>query len=147
VSGALRHTGRGRFAWLGDLLMGVRLSVAGGRSGRLRLALIAVGVGLGVGMLLLLAAVPTAASAREQRRADRSMGTSVEQPGADTLLALTVETRFRDEVVRGRILRPEGERAPAPPGTTRIPAAGELFVSPALAALIAGPDGEVLAGR
>jgi hypothetical protein len=147
VSGAVRHTGRGRFAWLGDLLMGVRLSMAGGRSGRLRLALIAVGVGLGVGMLLLLAAVPTAASAREQRRADRSMGTSVEQPGADTLLALTVETRFRDEVVRGRILRPEGERAPAPPGTTRIPAAGELFVSPALAALIAGPDGEVLAGR
>jgi hypothetical protein len=147
VNPVVRHTGRGRYAWLGDLVLGVRLSVAGGRSGRLRLALIAVGVGLGVGMLLLLAAVPTAVSAREQRRADRSMGAAVEQPGPDTLLALTVETRFRDEVVRGRILRPEGDRAPAPPGTARIPAAGELFVSPALAELIDGPGGALLTGR
>jgi hypothetical protein len=147
VNAVARHTGRGRLAWLGDLLLGVRLSVAGGRSGRLRLALIAAGVGLGVGMLLLLAAVPTAVSAREQRRADRSMGAAVEQPGPDTLLALSVESRFRDEVVRGRILRPEGDHAPVPPGLPRIPAAGEMFVSPALAGLLDGPGGAVLAER
>jgi hypothetical protein len=141
------RTGRGRFAWFGDLILGVRLSVAGGRSGRLRLALIAVGVGLGVGMLLLLSAVPTAVSAREQRRADRSMGAAVERPGPDTLLALTVETRFRDEVVRGRILRPDGDRAPVPPGLPRVPSAGEMYVSPALAELLDGPGGTTLTER
>ncbi|MEV4281834.1 FtsX-like permease family protein [Actinoplanes xinjiangensis] len=130
-----------------SLLLGVRLSVAGGRSGWLRLALIAVGVGLGVGMLLVLAATPTAVAAREERRNDRATGAVVEQAGPGTLLALTVETRFRREVVRGRILRPDGDRAPVPPGLDRIPAAGELFVSPALAGLIAGPGGSVLAER
>ncbi|MGW4948169.1 FtsX-like permease family protein [Actinoplanes sp. NPDC004185] len=134
-------------AWLRELALGVRLSVSGGRSGWLRLALIAAGVGLGVGMLLVLAAAPTAVAAREQRRADRALGASVEQAGPGTLLALTTETRFRDEPVRGRIVRPEGDRAPAPPGVARMPAAGELYVSPALAALIAGPGGELLAER
>ncbi|WP_433796105.1 FtsX-like permease family protein [Actinoplanes sp. CA-252034] len=130
-----------------ELLLGVRLSVAGGRGGWLRLALIAAGVGLGVGMLLVLAAAPTAVAAREERRNDREAGAAVEQPGPGTLLALTVETRFREEAVRGRILRPDGDRAPAPPGLTRLPAAGELFVSPALAELIDGPGGAVLAER
>ncbi|BAL87908.1 putative permease [Actinoplanes missouriensis 431] len=139
--------GRRSFAWMQDLVLGVRLSVAGGRSGWLRLALIAAGVGLGVGMLLVLAAAPTATAAREQRRADRAIGATVPQARPDTLLALTVETRFRDEVIRGRILRPDGDRAPAPPGVTRVPAAGEIVVSPALAALLDGPDGRVLAGR
>jgi hypothetical protein len=129
------------------LLLGVRLSVAGGRSGWLRLALIAAGVGLGVGMLLMLAAAPTAVAAREERRNDRATGAAVEQAGPATLLALTVETRFRDEPVRGRILRPDGDRPPVPPGLPRVPAAGELFVSPALAGLIAGPGGSVLAER
>ncbi|WP_143134108.1 ABC transporter permease [Actinoplanes philippinensis] len=151
----------GRGGSIRALLLGVRLSVAGGRSGWLRLALIAAGVGLGVGMLLVLAGVPTATAAREHRRFDREPGPAVEQPetppgeaaradppaGPGTLLALTVETRFRDEMVRGRILRADGDRAPAPPGLTRVPAAGELFVSPALAELITGPGGAVLAER
>ncbi|MFC4070131.1 ABC transporter permease [Actinoplanes subglobosus] len=130
-----------------DLLLGVRLSVAGGREGWLRLALIAAGVGFGVGMLLLLAAAPTAVAAREERRNDRSTEVTADRAGPDTLLALTVETRFRDEMVRGRILRPDGDRAAVPPGLTRLPAAGELFVSPALAGLLAEPGGEILAGR
>jgi hypothetical protein len=130
-----------------DLLLGVRLSVAGGRSGWLRLALIAAGVGFGVGMLLVLAAAPTAVAAREERRNDRTPGAAVEQAGPGTLVTLAVETRFRDEVVRGRILRPDGDRAPVPPGLTRLPSNGELFVSPALAGLLAAPGGEILAGR
>jgi hypothetical protein len=139
--------GRGRFAWLGDLVLGVRLSVSGGRSGWLRLALIASGVGLSVGMLLVLAAAPTAVAAREQRRDARALGASAAQAGPGTLLALATETRFRDEVVRGKILRPDGDRPPAPPGVARTPAAGELFVSPALAALLDGPGGDVLRQR
>ncbi|MEU4532892.1 ABC transporter permease [Micromonospora ureilytica] len=140
-------TALGRLAWLDDLVLGVRLSVSGGRSGWLRLTLITAGVGLGVGMLLVLAATPTAVSAREQRRADRALGASAEQAGPGTLLSQTTQTQFHDEVIRGRILRPEGDRAPAPPGITRLPAAGEMFVSPALAVLLDGPGGEVLRER
>ncbi|WP_203828020.1 ABC transporter permease [Actinoplanes palleronii] len=138
---------RGRFAWLSDLALAVRLSVAGGRSGWLRLTMIAAGVGLGVAMLLLVAAVPTAGAAREQRRNDRATGAAAEQAGPGTLLVLTVETRFRDVTVRGRMVRAEGARAPVPPGLSRVPAAGELVVSPALAALLDGPGGELLAER
>ncbi|GAA2554830.1 ABC transporter permease [Winogradskya consettensis] len=131
----------------GDLALGVRLSVAGGRSGWLRLTLIAAGVGFGVAMLLLMAAAPTASTNRQQRLADRAMGVTAERAGPGTLLALTTQTRFRDEAVRGRILRPEGDRAPVPPGVDRVPAAGEMVVSPALAALINGPGGAVLGDR
>ncbi|MFG1609928.1 FtsX-like permease family protein [Actinoplanes sp. NPDC049265] len=129
---------------MNDLAIGVRLSVAGGK---LRLLLIAAGVGLGVGMLLLLAAAPTAVSAREQRRNDRVSGPSVDRAAPNTLLSLAVETRFGDEPVRGKILRPDGDRPPVPPGLPRVPRAGELFVSPALSRLIDGPGGAVLAER
>jgi hypothetical protein len=130
-----------------SLVLGVRLSVAGGRSGWLRLAMIAAGVGLGVAMLLLVAAVPTASAAREQRRVDRAMGASADRAGPGTLLALTTQTRFRDVTVRGRMLRPEGDHAPVPPGVARMPGAGQMVVSPALARLMAGPGGEVLRER
>ncbi|MDI6099499.1 hypothetical protein QLQ12_12925 [Actinoplanes sp. NEAU-A12] len=143
----VQRAGRGGFAWLRDLALGVRLSVSGGRSGWLRLTLIAAGVGLGVGMLLLLAGAPTAVAARQERLADRTPGAAAGSAGPGTLLVQAIETRFRDEVVRGRILRPEGDRAPAPPGVARMPAAGELFVSPALAALLDGPGGDVLRQR
>lgn len=139
--------GRGRGGWLTDLVLGVRLSVAGGRSGWLRLAMIAAGVGLGVAMLLLVAAAPTANAYREQRRADRALGPSVERAGADTLLALTTESRFKDVTVRGRIVRAEGDRAPAPPGVSRLPAESEMVISSALAELLAGPGGDVLRER
>ena len=127
-----------------DLLLGVRLSIAAGRPGWLRLAMIAAGVGLGVAMLLLVASVPTASGNREQRRSDRGLTHITDKGG---LLVRTIESRFHDQAVGGRMVRADGPGAPVPPGLPRLPAPGEMFVSPALAELLAGPGGDVLGAR
>ena len=49
------------------------------------------------------------------------------------------DTTFRDDRVRGRLLRPEGPDAPLPPGVARLPGPGELVVSPALARRLRDP--------
>lgn len=134
--------------WIADLALGVRLSVGGGRSGWARLALIAVGVGLGVTMLLVAASVPAVLDARADRAAERSVETDQAlSAGSSTLLTTEVRSVFHDESVNGRMLQPEGDGAPLPPGVTRQLAPGELLVSPALDRLLASDDGAALQGR
>lgn len=142
---------RGRVArWTGDLALGVRLGVAGGRSGWARLAMIAAGVGLGVMMLLLAAGVPAALGARDARVAAREPAWSPEEEparGPDTLLIARADTEYRGVQIYGRVVRPEGPRAPLPPGVTRWPGPGELVVSPALARLLDSDEGALLRER
>ncbi|MEV0325943.1 FtsX-like permease family protein [Micromonospora echinospora] len=138
---------RGLTAWIDDLALGVRLSVAGGRSGWARLAMIAAGVGLGVAMLLTATAMPTAGAARSDRSAAREPGPRVAAPGPDTLLHGEVPSQWGAIRIDGRLLQPEGDRAPVPPGLERHPAPGEMVVSPALAALLDSPDAGLLRER
>ncbi|MEV5413200.1 FtsX-like permease family protein [Thermopolyspora sp. NPDC052614] len=131
--------------WAGDLALGMRLSVTGGRPAWFRLALISLGVALGVAMLLVAASIPAAVAARDGRLAARDVDWSQELGrGEDTLLIKRADTRYRDIEIYGRVVRPEGKRAPLPPGVTRWPGAGEMLVSPALARLLAedGSAGE-----
>jgi hypothetical protein len=123
---------------LADLALGMRLSVAGGRSGWARLAMITAGIGLGVAMLLVTATVPVLFGARDARIAARADTISYPEPprGDDSLLLAVADTEFRGETIHGRVVQAEGDRAPVPPGLTRLPAAGELMVSPALAGLM-----------
>ncbi len=131
-----------------DLLFGARMAFAGGRDGVTRLVLTAVGVGIGVALLLLAAAVPGAAQARQERGDARYDITHELLPAADdTLLLSRFDTEFRDRPVRGRVVRPEGPRAPVPPGLSRLPGPGEVIVSPALAELLDSPDAELFAPR
>lgn len=133
---------------MSELLLGVRLAFTGGRDGRLRAALTALGVGIGVALLLLAASVPHALQAREARgdaRDDMAAGTI--SAGADTLLIRSVDTDFRGQPVRGRLLRPEGPQAPKPPGVVALPRAGEVVVSPALKDLLDSPDGQLFVPR
>ncbi|MFI1191754.1 ABC transporter permease [Micromonospora sp. NPDC020750] len=134
---------------LADLLMGARMAVTGGRDGWTRAVLTALGVGVGVAMLLLAAAVPGALDARAARGDAREDGGSRAElaAAANTLLVVSVYTEFRERPVRGRILRPEGPAAPLPPGVPRLPAAGEVVVSPALRELLDSPDGPLFAPR
>ncbi|MER5702477.1 ABC transporter permease [Micromonospora sp. NPDC002296] len=143
-----RAAGRLRGA-LADLLMGARMAVTGGRDGWTRAALTALGVGVGVAMLLLAAAVPGALDARAARDDAREDGAGRPElaAAANTLLVAPVYTEFRERPVRGRIIRPEGPAAPLPPGVPRLPAAGEVVVSPALRELIDSPDGPLFAPR
>ncbi|MDN0195476.1 FtsX-like permease family protein [Streptomyces sp. S.PNR 29] len=136
--------------WAGDLAMGVRFAFTGGREGWVRALLTAVGVGLGVALLLLTTAIPNALDERHRREEARSDHTWSQQkiPKADdTLIVLDADTTFHDKDVRGRVLEPEGARAPLPPGVPAFPAAGEMVVSPALKELLDSADGRLLRER
>lgn len=139
-------------AWLRELALGARLARSGGRSSLARLTLTAVGVGLGVALLLVAASVPRMVDARDERTSARSDFTWVSsdgplRPGPGTLLTADANTDFRDAPIRGRIVMPEGPRAPLPPGISRWPASGELVVSPRLKRLLESPDGALLRER
>ncbi|WP_086773310.1 ABC transporter permease [Streptomyces bobili] len=132
--------------WGRDLALGFRFAFAGGREGWVRAGLTAVGVGFGVALLLLSTALPNALSARhdrEQARQDYRYDLTVPPKADDTLVISHVDTIFRDKDVRGRLVEPEGPRAPLPPGVDRYPGAGEMVVSPALKKLLAA-DGSAL---
>ncbi|SBT54196.1 FtsX-like permease family protein [Micromonospora narathiwatensis] len=144
-----RRPGGPLWAGLGDLLMGARMALTGGREGWTRTLLTALGVGVGVAMLLLAAAAPGAIDARANRTAARSDW--VDQPdlsaAANTFLVVPVDTDFRGRFVRGRIVHAEGPDAPVPPGLAAFPRDGEAVVSPALRALLDSPDGPLFAPR
>ncbi|MHC5904844.1 ABC transporter permease [Streptomyces sp. S6] len=136
-------------SWVRDLSMGVRFAFAGGREGWSRALLTAVGVGLGVALLLLTAAVPSALDARDAREearsdwvADHSMPKS-----DDTLLLVRAQSTFREMDVRGRLIEPEGPRAPLPPGVKAYPKPGGMVVSPKLKELLASDSGKLLRER
>ncbi|GEA81897.1 ABC transporter permease [Cellulomonas uda] len=138
---------RGRSSWRSDLVLGVRMSVTGGRSGWARLALVATGVGIGVAMLLLVASVPTVLDMRVTRDAARSPGTEATVRGDDTLLVKRITSQVGDELVVGNLLQPEGERAPLPPGADRVLAPGEALLSPALLRVLRDDERGLLEGR
>ncbi|WP_155057851.1 ABC transporter permease [Streptomyces blattellae] len=136
--------------WTRDLGMGVRFAFAGGREGWVRVLLTGVGVGLGVALLLLTTALPNALNARSGREAARSdinYGSEEIPKGDDTLLLAASGTTFRDKDIRGRDVQPEGPKAPLPPGVEKLPAVGEMVVSPALEKLLGSDEGKLLRER
>ncbi|WP_330338047.1 FtsX-like permease family protein [Streptomyces sp. NBC_00557] len=135
--------------WSRDLRMGVRFAFTGGREGWIRVLLTAVGVGLGVALLLLTTAIPNALAVRDQRNQDRRDYTygAYQPKGANTLVISDADGTFRGSDVRGRLVEPEGPRAPLPPGLTKYPAPGEMVVSPALKRLLGSADGKLLRER
>ncbi|MDX3225876.1 ABC transporter permease [Streptomyces sp. ME19-01-6] len=136
--------------WAADLATGARFAVSGGRESWARTVLTAVGVGLGVALLLIAAAVPHIVSAREDRSNARSYssGYSIDvKPGPDTLRLGFGSTTFRGSNITGLLLAPDGDRPPMPPGVDRIPAPGEMVVSPALKKLLADGDSKLLRER
>ncbi|MFF8815214.1 FtsX-like permease family protein [Streptomyces pactum] len=139
---------RGVAGWAADLAMGARFAVTGGREGWARTLLTALGVGLGVTLLLLATSVPEIISARDSRSHARTPTVSLSNArGPETLLISQVHTTFHEEDIQGVRLYPEGDRAAAPPGVERLPATGEMVVSPALGRLLDSAEGERLAER
>ncbi|MCW2505042.1 MAG: putative permease [Actinomycetia bacterium] len=137
-----------RARWGSELALGVRLSVAGGRSGWVRLAMISLGVGLGVAMLFLAATLPAVTAVRDARVTARTVDPQQSIPrAADTLLTSEIKSEFRGRAIYGQQLQPEGDRAPLPPGVSRRLAPGEMVVSPALGELLASGDGALLRDR
>ncbi|MEV6807242.1 FtsX-like permease family protein [Streptomyces sp. NPDC051132] len=136
--------------WSRDLGLGIRFACTGGREGWIRMVLTAVGVGLGVALLLLTTALPnvlTARHQREQARLDLTYGLRMPPKGENTVLVGQSDTEWHGRDVRGRLLEPEGPRAPLPPGVDRFPAPGEMIVSPALKELLSSAGGRLLRER
>jgi hypothetical protein len=129
-----------------ELILGARLTLAGGRGGLLRTAITAFGIGLGVAAFLLAAALPTIHSERQERtKAREPIASASPLPAsAATLLVADVRTEFRSAEIVGRLLQAEDAHVPIPPGLTRLPRPGELFVSPGLQNLLATADGRRL---
>ncbi|WP_369146242.1 FtsX-like permease family protein [Streptomyces sp. R44] len=135
--------------WARDLTLGARFAVTGGRSGLLRTVLTATGVGFGVALLLLAASFPNMLFQREVRESVRAVDGSEEvtSPRPDSFLHLSRTTVYRDDVISGLLLRPEGDAPPLPPGAPAFPRTGEMLVSPALGELLDSPEGALLKKR
>ncbi|MGW3210359.1 ABC transporter permease [Streptomyces sp. NPDC001135] len=136
--------------WSRDLAMGARFAFTGGREGWVRVLLTAVGVGLGVALLLLTTALPNALAVRQQReqaREDYSFTTSARPKADNTVLVAATDTQWHSKSIRGRLLEPEGPRAPLPPGLGHFPAKGEMVVSPALKRLLDSDGAKLLRER
>ncbi|MFJ9813663.1 ABC transporter permease [Streptomyces sp. NPDC101151] len=136
--------------WSRDLAMGGRFAFTGGREGWVRVLLTAVGVGLGVALLLLTTAIPNALAVRHQRdeaRLDYTYDQKHRPKAADTLVISDANTSYHGSDVRGRLVEPEGPRAPLAPGVSAYPAPGDMVVSPALKRLLDSGDGKLLRER
>ncbi|MGW6059898.1 FtsX-like permease family protein [Streptomyces sp. NPDC055189] len=134
-----------------DLVMGIRFAVGGGRAGWARTIMTAVGVGLGVALLLGAASVPNLLQHREDRSVARSAEGQFdgkEHKRSDTtVLTRYASTDFRDSTVAGRVVRADGKHPALPPGLTKLPADGEMVVSPALRDLMNSSEGKLLKER
>ncbi|MFF8867946.1 ABC transporter permease [Streptomyces sp. NPDC015139] len=136
--------------WARDLAMGARFAVTGGREGWVRMTLTAVGVGLGVALLLLCTALPNVFAARhkvEDARFDYTYSDKAPPKADNTFLIAATDTVWHDVDVRGRLVEPEGKRAPLPPGVDSFPGKGEMVVSPALGDLLASDGAKLLRER
>ncbi|WP_158846954.1 ABC transporter permease [Saccharothrix deserti] len=132
--------------WFTDLALGVRLALGGGRTSWVRLALTGAGIGIGVAVLLASASVTTVLSERDERQAANAPVTG-EQTSGDVLYSTFWFTEYRGESITGRFVKGSGPDAPVPPGMSKVPGDGEVFVSPALAKLLESPEGELLRER
>jgi len=138
----------GPIAAAGDLLIGVRLAVGGGRRGWARLLLTTLGIGVGVAVLLLAASVPPALSAQQARQRAAGYSLTAADGAADRmLLARDAPDTFRGTELSVVHVEAGGPHAPVPPGLDRVPAPGEIAVSPALADLLDAPDAGLLRAR
>jgi hypothetical protein len=136
--------------WFGDLTLGMRLALGGGgaRTALVRLALTAAGVGLGVAVLLTATSVPHMLGAREDRAAARlAVEDTTPVAGVDPVHVVERTDEFRGRGLQGYLVQQTGPDAPALPGVERLPKAGEAVLSPALADLLASPEGEQLRPR
>jgi len=135
--------------------LGLRLTLGGGREAAVRLVLLVAAVGLGVGLLLIAVAGINAVNTQNGRYAWLSTGGPGPAAGAATTSAdplwwLIRADRFDGQLI-GRIdvaaTGRTGSTSPVPPGIGHLPAPGQYYASPALAALLRSTPADQLAGR
>ncbi len=132
--------------------LGLRFSLKGGREGGVRLALTAFGVAVGVALLLFTLSGFNGLKAKDAREgwlltSPRNRAPSVDERTTDPLWwRLVTDSYGQDSLVRVEVAA-TGPRAPLTPGLSRLPRAGQYYVSPALARLLARIPADVLGAR
>jgi hypothetical protein len=132
--------------------LGLRLAVRGGREASMRLLLTALGVGIGVALLCFTLSGFNGLKAKDAREgwystSAHNRAPSVVESQSDPLWWALSSTRYRGEAIVRVDVAATGDRSPAPPGLAAVPAAGEYYVSPALARLLAHAPAEELGDR
>ncbi|MFD3941698.1 FtsX-like permease family protein [Streptomyces sp. NPDC058579] len=121
---------------MNPFLLGIRLLWHGGRRNRARFLLMTMGCAIGVACLAAVLSIPTVLDAHDARSAAREPETRFElKDGWST--ADTIQRTFEDAygsqpLRRVFVARSVSGPAPVPPGIDRLPAAGEVIVSPRL---------------
>ncbi|GLZ38269.1 ABC transporter permease [Actinokineospora sp. NBRC 105648] len=133
-------------AWLNDLAIGVRLAVGGGRTPMARFLLSTLGIAIAVAVLLLASSVSTVVHARDSRAA-AGMADSRQIEGVAPTTYMPASTQWHEIEVLELFVAGTGPNSPVPRGIPRLPAADEIYVSPALAATLADPDNGLLRER
>lgn len=129
--------------------LGIRLALRGGREAVARLLIVGAAVALGVGLLLGTLAALNATGTQNDRNAWLNTGWAPgpAKAGADPLWWQIGADGFDGELV-GRIdLAATGPRSPVPPGMAALPAPGEFYASPAMAALLRSTPAAELGDR
>ncbi|MGH3859507.1 FtsX-like permease family protein [Actinokineospora sp.] len=134
-------------AWFNDLFIGVRLAVGGGRTSVARLVLSTVGIGIAVAVLLLASSVGPMIDARYERGKLSETSEYGKIEGVDPLIYHYRSDDFRGRSIEVGYVWPSGPTSPVPPGLRSVPAEGDMYVSPALADLLAEPGSELLRER
>ena len=120
--------------------LGTRLTLAGGREALARFLATASAVGIGVGLLLIVLAGFNAVDAQSQRAAWLESSSATAPMSIATqhqpLWWIFTTEQYQSETIYRVDVAATGPHSPRPPGIPYIPAAGQYFVSPALASLI-----------
>ena len=128
--------------------LGIRLATSGGPGAILAIGVTAFAVAIGTAVLLFAASFGPALADRDARTAWRDNlmpATDV----VDATLVLPVEDRTGDQLLTRIHVAPDADPAvaPVPAGLPALPAAGEAYVSPSLAHLMADLPADQLANR
>jgi len=130
-----------------NLLLGFRMAFAGGREATARMALMAIGIATGVFLILLsLTGLPIMQTHIDRLAWHRTDETSP-ATAPDPALWIAVTDRYAGrDVIRVHVAA-LGARPPVPPGIDRLPAPGEVFVSPRLEELMRSVPDDQLRNR
>jgi hypothetical protein len=124
--------------------LGLRLAISGGWVSMVRAAFTVVAVAIGVALILLVVATQAAVHGRALRMGWQDATADTPATAPDGVWRLTVSDYYRGARIIRAYVAALGPNAPVPPGLERLPAPGEVAVSPALARLLAtAPDDEL----
>src|SRR5215813_9535624 len=131
--------------------LGLRLTLRSGREPFVRLLVTAVAVAIGVAIMLAVLADFHAFRVTSSRPSWESTTGQAVNPGYASARHSEL-WNYSNDIYRGRTierldLAALGPNSPVPPGISKLPAAGQFYASPALAALIRNTPANQLADR